>query len=244
MVAVLTAHETQNLMARGGQVIAGVDGCKMGWIAAVEGRSGETTVSLFRNFVELLNRSDSNVVVVDVPIGLTEIGPRAADIEARRMLGPRGCCVFPAPIRPILDSSCQQEASAQRRKLEGKGVPAQLWCIVPKIREVDAVMRAKPFLQERVWEGHPEVSFAVMNGRQPILARKRKIEGAEARRTLLAEHFTGVEYWLKELPRLRIDILDAFAMLWTARRVAAGAEVRFPERAELDRFGLYPRIVA
>ncbi len=225
-------------------MIAGVDGCKMGWIAAIEGRSGATTISLFRNFVELLQCSDLSVVVIDVPIGLTETGPRAADVEARRMLGPRGCCVFPAPIRPILDSSCQQEASAQRRKIEGKGVSAQLWGIVPKIREVDAVMTARPSFQEQVREGHPEVSFAVMNDRQPILASKHKKEGAEARRTLLAGQFTDLEHWLKELPRLRIDILDAFAMLWTARRVGTRAQVQFPERAEPDRFGLYPRIVA
>jgi predicted RNase H-like nuclease len=226
-------------------MIAGIDGCKKGWIVAIEDAAGGISVELFAEFTEILSRDELRFVVIDIPIGLTEIGARNADMEARKLLQKRSCCVFPAPIRAMLDSRSQQEASERRRSVEGKGVSAQLWGILPKIKEVDSVMSTNVTLQRRVREGHPEVSFAMMNGGFPVTVRKAKAEGQRQRRELLAKHFAGAEQCLARLhTSLRIDAVDAFSMLWTARRVAAGTEVRFPERAEPDRFGLYPRIVA
>lgn len=226
------------------EMIAGVDGYKKGWIAAIADKHGQTRVELFTSFADIAGREELKVVVIDVPIGLTEVGPRAADKEARAILKDRRSCVFPAPIRPILDCRNQRQASEKWKSIEGKGCTAQLWGIIPKITEVDRVMKLNPRLQDRIREGHPEVSFAMMNCGAPIQARKTKSEGQQGRQRLLARHFAGIDKWLALLPSARVDLMDAFSMLWTARRVKEEKAVRLPEQSIADRFGLYPRIFA
>jgi predicted RNase H-like nuclease len=226
-------------------MIAGVDGCKSGWVAAIDDSHGVVALELFEKFAQILKRKELRHIVIDIPIGLTEAGLREADKHARAVLGNRGCCVFPAPIRAVLDCTSQESASERWRSIDGRGCTAQLWGIIPKIVEVDMVMRATPTLQRRVREGHPEVSFAIMNGGLPVAVGKAKADGQRARREILATHFAAMDERLAGLRRsLQVDAVDAFSMLWTARRVVAGTEVRFPERVKPDRFGLYPRIVA
>jgi predicted RNase H-like nuclease len=77
-----------------------------------------------------------------MPIGLPERGPRACDLEARRLLGPgRASSVFPAPIRPVLVATSYDDACQIRLQVEGKKLSRQAWVIVPKIREVDDMLR-------------------------------------------------------------------------------------------------------
>jgi predicted RNase H-like nuclease len=40
------------------------------------------------------------------------------------------------------------------------------------------------------------------------------------------------------------DLLDAYAMLWTARRIAAGTSKRLPEIAQLDDRGVRAEMLA
>ena len=58
----------------------------------------------FRSAGELFAQIPAPAVFsIDIPIGLTDSGPRQCDIQARRLLGARrGTSVFPAPIRPAL----------------------------------------------------------------------------------------------------------------------------------------------
>jgi hypothetical protein len=82
------------------------------------------------------------VIALDMPIGLPERGPRACDLEARRLLGPgRASSVFPAPIRPVLVATSYDDACQIRLQVEGKKLSRQAWVIVPKIREVDDMLR-------------------------------------------------------------------------------------------------------
>lgn len=94
--------------------LAGVDGCKSGWVVASETRSGQVAVDVVSCFSEVLGR-DYRLLVVDVPIGLLEHGTRLADQEARGLLKQRACCVFTAPPRPMLDCADYPEARKLRR---------------------------------------------------------------------------------------------------------------------------------
>ena len=143
-------------------IVMGIDGCRAGWVAMSQ--------DLITDLVswQLLNRIDGlasllpvpSVVALDIPIGLPERGVRACDVAARRLLGhPRGSSVFPAPIRPILDTGSYAEACEIRFAVEGKKMSRQAWGIVPKIREVDGFLRGNPAFQPTVHEAHPEVSF-------------------------------------------------------------------------------------
>jgi predicted RNase H-like nuclease/GNAT superfamily N-acetyltransferase len=226
--------------------LAGVDGAPEGWIAVVDRGDGSTGVRLERSFGALLERADLRGIVVDVPIGLVERGSRQADQAARRRLKGRSSCVFDAPIRGILDETSHTDASARRRQLEEKGFSIQAWAIVPKVREVDALMRGEPGLQERVREGHPEVTFCLMNGDRPVTPGKGRRAGREERLRLLRAVFGDeVERWRGRFPGMWTDVLDAFAMLWTARRVAAGVHLTLPgDVVETDAFGLRAEMVA
>jgi predicted RNase H-like nuclease len=159
------------------------------------------------------------------------------------MLGRRGCCVFPAPIRAVLRSKSPVGASAVRRRLEGKGISAQAWGIVPKVREVDRLLRASPSLQERVREVHPEICFMMWNRGVPILERKKSSAGKAARAALVASRF-GDHAFDRIRRRYRKaavaddDIHDAFAALWTAERMANGEAVTIPDQIQRDGAGI------
>ena len=146
-----------------------------------------------------------DLALVDIPIGLLDSGPRACDIEARQLLGPRRSSVFPAPSRALL------AATAYRGQCS-----VQLWNILAKIREVDVAMT--PRLQRRVREAHPECSFCLLRG-APLPEPKKTARGLSMRKSLLRPFFGRLE----AIPGAALDdVLDAHALLWSARRVAAG----------------------
>lgn len=188
------------------------------------------------------------MIAIDIPIGLTERGPRACDVGARRLLGPgRASSVFPAPIRPVLDAKNYDEACRIRLQVEGKKLSRQSWAIVPRIRVVDTMLREDVELRSRVREVHPEVCFYFLNGRKQLNCGKRSEEGRKERLALLEPVFG---HWLRDAlaDRHRLasapdDVLDAFAALWTSQRIVAGTCQTIPSEPPSDPFGLRMEMV-
>lgn len=232
-----------------GYVLAGVDGCSGGWVAVVE--SGDAVQGfVVASVVELLGKLDPlTVVAIDIPIGLADAGARLCDVAARRFLkAPRASSVFPAPIRPVLGAATYEDARVTHYAVDGKGISKQAFAIYPKIREVDSLMRSSAEVRGKVREVHPEVSFAFWNGHQPLAASKKSADGATERERLIDATWPGIREGLRQrLPRSSVkrdDLNDAFAALWTARRIAAGTAVTLPERPVRDSEGLVMEIVA
>lgn len=199
--------------------IAGVDGVRGGWVAVVkDGASVETRTCMTAG--ELLALIEScAIVAIDVPIGLVEQGHRACDHHARKFLRNKSS-VFTAPIRPILRAATPSEAQAIARSLqEGHGLPYTTVALRDAVAQVDELLQRHHELRERVYEVHPEVSFAHWS-QGAALASKRSPEGRDARRALVRAHFGEVP----PPPRgaREDDLLDAFAALWTAERIASG----------------------
>jgi predicted RNase H-like nuclease len=231
--------------------IAGADGCRSGWIrAARETATGALRFDLVERAERLLAQAPRPALLaIDIPIGLTEAGPRACDVEARRLLGsPRRSSVFPAPVRPALAAASREEASRLTASVDGRRVGAQAWGIYPKIREVDALLRAHPEARRRMREVHPELAFWAWAGGRAMRAGKRSPEGRRERLRL-------VEAWLGRRPlreaRARFarsevaddDLLDALAALWTAARIHAGRARTVPAEPPRDAEGLRMKIV-
>ncbi len=193
--------------------------------------------------IRSLEAGDVAVVAVDIPIGLADREPRACDREARRLLGPRRSSVFPAPVRAVLGAGSYEEACAVSRRASGKALSKQLFNIVAKVGEVDAVQ--SPLLQERLFEACPELSFAVMQHDAPMQHSKRSAIGQAERIAVLHEHF-GVD--VPAILEARAsgaqpdDVLDALALAWTARRYLDGSCLRLG--GELDATGLRMEVVA
>lgn len=227
-----------------GGMLAGVDGIKNGWIAAILREDGYTEVQTFPTFRSLKEDTTLASIVIDIPIGLPDYGVRACDQEARRRLGqPRGSSVFPAPIRSMLAALDWEVACRIRWERESKKCSKQVAAILPKIREVDAAMTGE--LQCRIREGHPEVSFFMMNCEKPVASPKRMRQGRSERLALLLPSFPDIERNLQGKPKaIWVDILDAYACLWTAKRVATNQSKSFPQGRIQDGVGLIMEIVA
>ena len=229
--------------------IAGTDGCRAGWLCLIEDLETRRVGSkIFPTFAELAEALAVNVIAIDIPIGLTDSGPRACDQEARKLLGPkRGASVFPAPIRALLKAGDYATTNALSRRLHQKGVSAQAHAIYRKVAEIDDAMRARPELRDRVIEVHPEVTFAHWNGSAIVESKKTK-EGRAIRRALIDRHFgddvfESVRNRYKRSEAKDDDILDAFAALRTAERIVAREAVTIPSPLQRDSAGLPMRIV-
>ena len=214
--------------------VAGVDGCRAGWVCfKVELPSGATSVEVIDLPVLLRKRPPAVICLgIDLPIGLLD-GPRACDIEARKLLGqPRGRSVFSAPCRAALLASGHQAASAVNRQATGKGLTIQAWCIGPKIKQVDDAMT--PDCQKWAFEVHPEVCLWALNGERPMARNKKTKEGAAERLSVLSAIFPEIGQQLGSRPPgvAKDDLLDATAAAWTALRRHRGESrcVCTPER--------------
>lgn len=194
----------------------------------VQDRSGDVQLQVFRTFGDLL-ATNIRLIVIDVPIGIMTNVPRDVDSAARRMLGSRACCVFSSPYRSMLNARTHAEACGLRELIDGKRCSRQAFEITTKIAEVDALMTRD--VQSRVREGHPEISFARMSGGAPMMDRKRSAEGRAARLSALRPHFPDIDTAANGRRPSGVgadDVLDAYAMLWTARRLDAGVSARLP----------------
>ena len=227
-------------------ILAGVDGCNFGWLCITKDlENGTLNSMIFKSAAELFAQIPAPAVfAIDIPIGLTDSGPRQCDIQARRLLGARrGTSVFPAPIRPVLNVASREEADKIHRSIDGRGVNVFSWDLYPRIRDVDTELQKNSHLRDKVYEVHPEISFKALNGGDSIVAAKRNPTGESIRRSLIENYFgSGAfdeirkNHYQKDVANH--DINDAFAALWTAERIYQREAVVIPAEVEVDSVGL------
>lgn len=232
--------------------LAGVDGCRAGWLAAfVRPQGSEVRLRLVRRFADVLSAPETPATVaVDMPIGLPErAGPggRAAENAVRPLLGARQSSVFSVPSRAAIGAADYAEACARALATSDppRKVSKQLFNIAPKIREMDECLRADPALAARVFEVHPEVTFWRLNGSR-ALAEPKKVKGrcyepglALRRGLLLADGLPADA--VNVAPPSGAgpdDLLDALACAAVARRLHRGEAQPFPDPPPRDAHGL------
>jgi len=162
----------------------------------------------------------AGVTGIDMPLGLLAAGWRDADRLARRVLGRRGVTVFAIPPRPVWECATFAEANRVCRDLTGQGFSVQAWGLRRKIAEADAFRRrARPGPGGvQLYEVHPELAFAALAG-APLPDGKHTRAGLAARRALLAA--AGLTLPPRVAGAAEDDLLDAAAVAWSARRIAA-----------------------
>jgi predicted RNase H-like nuclease len=216
--------------------VTGVDGCAGGWVAVTLGLVGSpaapdaplltsshahgpavTAITVAATLDEL---PLAGVTGIDMPLGLLATGWRDVDVLARRALGRRGVTVFAIPARPVWECETYAAASQTCKRLTGKGFSIQAWGLRRKIAEADEFRRAAAAPDGvRLYEVHPELSFAAMAG-APLTDTKHTLAGLAIRRQLLSEE--GIALPPKVTGAAEDDLLDAAAVAWSARRIAAG----------------------
>lgn len=227
-----------------GAILAGADGYHGAWVVATESEGGATSLHLLPSLHAILSLGPTlNTVVIDVPIGLLDSGRRECDAMARKLLGPRRNSVFTAPLRPMLSASTWEEACSIRYRIEEKRCSKQAFGILPLVRATDEAMH--PALQRRVREGHPEVSFTLLSG-APMKHHKSRPAGIAERRSVLEPHFPDMPERIREFgrPGALTDILDAYVLLWTARRILQERAQVLTSPEDIDDRGLRAEIVA
>jgi predicted RNase H-like nuclease len=101
----------------------------------------------------------------------------------------------------------------------------------------------RPEHQARVREVHPELIFMQWNCGEPIAHGKKTPTGRQLRMGFVAENFGPGAFEQVRQAHARSDvadddICDAFAALFTARRIWQGSALPVPEQPTWDRKGL------
>lgn len=248
--------------------VAGVDGCRAGWVAMVRSPGSPTAAMVHAAFADLVEAVPTDTVIaVDMPIGLpafTTHGGRGPETIVRRFLGQRQSSVFSIPSRAAVHAATRSfttvEAWYEDHRLASRiardtsdpprGVSIQAFALFPRIREIDALLRERPELRASVFESHPELAFWRLNGGCAMTSPKKvkgqvNPSGMAERRELLARH--GIEPTLLRTPIAGTgadDVLDAAAMLLIAERIAHGKAESFPDPPLYDEHGLRIAIYA
>ena len=190
-------------------VVAGLDACRTGWVAVVLHDGRFTTAVVDATFTGTLARLEHAVAIgVDIPIGLPAegTGPRPADQAGRRFVGPRRSSVFPTPSPgPHCSRPATRLPAVSCRR-----------CLRSHTRCGARSSRSTAALEARVFEAHPEVSFAALAG-APMAYAKRTWNGLMERRRLLAAAGIEIPHQLPGCDAAADDVLDA-AVAWTAAR--------------------------
>ncbi len=194
----------------------GLDGFSRGWVAVQIGSHGRS-IDFFEN-IERLTSVRFQRAAIDIPIGLSDEGNRACDIEARKLIAPHQSRVFLGARRWILDCTSPAQANQEARRRRQKGVAVQLFCLKPKIAEADKLVRRMG--QDKIIETHPELVFWRLNNCRPLPSKKTKVGLALRRALLERDGFDDLNQWLQQ----RIgkgakadDIFDACACAIAAR---------------------------
>src|ERR1700693_1925878 len=169
---------------------AGADGCKRGWIFVhqIEDKLDAMIATTVR---EALNQLPHDIVLaIDIPIGLPTSGDRSCCKQARKLLKKRRSSVFPVPVRACLNACSYDEAKQLHYEADRRKITKQAWAILPKIREVDKLLRSDNSLRRRIYEMHPEVTFCRWRG-EPMKHPKKKKPGYEEREALIDSVWPG-----------------------------------------------------
>jgi predicted RNase H-like nuclease len=224
-------------------IVAGVIPCAPGWLVASAKLNGATFAPeiprVLASFTDVLDERPSfSIIALNAPVGYVEEsrpGGRTCDRMARALLGRRGSTVHNAPSRRSLQLENDRRGDDR--------VDAITNVLLRRYREVAAEMA--PYRQRTVFEVHPELSFFQINGDEPLRWSKKFEAGQEERRALLEKRVPGIErileVELEDVPSTHL--IDAAALLWTARRIFAHAGTRMPADPEWDEQGLRMELV-
>lgn len=227
-------------------MIAGVDGCKGGWLVAMASGwpcPAPPQIEICPNFSSVLSLTkDCTAVAVDVPIGLpnTDQWPRECEKIARKELGSYWQRVFFSPLRAAMRDIEDYNIFRAIHEKEVKYTPFNLmWVFAKKsIRDVDEALSSLASPQDRIVESHPEFAWKTLSGK--FLPSKHTAQGLLERLNLLQPYVPGI-LEMRKFPATTKgnldDLLDALILLSVAAHVAdvgieagPGVARRLPEK--------------
>ena len=230
------------------KILGGVVPCPGGWLIMPARLAGVTVnveepevVGTLLDVLEYKPKFDAAAIYA--PIGFYEqpVGPyRPCDAEARELVGwPRVVGVKPMPSRAALRAKTRDEARAIEPWLTNDDFRRFKWW-----REAERDFQ--PFHQRSFFAAHPDLSFTNLNGDLPLTTSPHHQEGVLERMQLSRDKMPGVEEVIRRIPPTgagQLHMMQACALVWTARRAAARAMSRLPMDPNWDDTGMRMEIV-
>lgn len=230
------------------KILGGVVPCPGGWLIMPARLAGVTVnveepevVGTLLDVLEYKPKFDAAAIYA--PIGFYElpVGPyRPCDAEARELVGwPRVVGVKPMPSRAALRAKTRDEARAIEPWLTNDDFRRFKWW-----REAERDFQ--PFHQRSFFAAHPDLSFTNLNGDLPLTTSPHHPEGVLERMQLIRDKMPGTEEVVMRIPPTgagQLHMMQACALVWTARRAAARAMSRLPMDPNWDDTGMRMEIV-
>ncbi len=155
-----------------------------GWAGVVVDDDGFVSAHVAATLTDLVAAVDAvgpvGAIGIDIPIGLVPAPRRAADVEARAFVGPRGSSVFPAPHPAVVHLDDYDDVNRVMRGMGLAAMSKQGFGLFARVREA-ALLAVDP----RVIEVFPEASFCALGGAH-LRASKKTWNGGRERIGLLA----------------------------------------------------------
>ena len=219
-------------------ITIGIDGCLGGWIAAVF----EDSKFFWRKVVKLNDLKSlleiSELTLIDMPIGLLtsyRTGGRVCDQMARKLLPKhKKSSIFSAPPRSILHEN-NYDNCRNILKQENGGISLQSFHLLPKIREVDDLIRANKKI--KLLEAQPELVFQNLGLNDA--APNKKIKGGRSARLMILREQNLQFIWPPPIGFPKEDCLDALAL---AVRTAQGNLKTVDSNPVIDLHGICMQI--
>lgn len=230
------------------KTLGGIVPCPGGWLI-VPARLAGVTVNVeepevVRTLLDALEyKPKFEAAAIYAPVSFYEFpqGPyRPCDAEARQMVGwPRIVGIRPMPSRAALKAKSREEA----RQIEP-------WLTSDDFRRFkwwrEAERDFQPFHQRTFFAAHPDLSFTNLNGDLPVTSSPYHPEGVVERMHLIRDKLPGVEDVIMRPPPAgagQVHVMQACALIWTARRAAGRAMSRLPADPTWDDMGMRMELV-
>jgi predicted RNase H-like nuclease len=230
------------------KMLGGVVPCPGGWLILPARLAGVTVIAEEAMVVPTLNevldfKPKFEAAAIFTPVGFEDepSGPyRPCDQEARELVGwPRLVAIKPIPSRAALRAPTREDALKLEPWLTKDDFRRWKW-----IREAETEFQ--PFHQRNWFAAHPDLTFTVLNGDQPLTSSPHQPDGVYERMELIKTKLPGCEEAVVATPppgAAQLHLLQATALLWTARRAAGRAVNRLPADPTWDTTGLRMEMV-
>lgn len=227
--------------------LAGVTPCPGGWLV-LPARLAGITVAAEEAFVvpklfEVLDyRPTFEAAAINSPMGLfdTPSGKyRPCDREALEYVGwPRVVSISGTPCREAIRAS------------NGEAMRMEPWMTKHDIRRLrwlrEAEKELQPYHSRSFFSANPDVSFTAMNSDVPLTTSPYHEDGRLERLELIRQRLPGVDDVVMRTPpdgAAAVHMLQAGALLFTARRGSGRAISRMPLDPTWDETGMRMEIV-
>ncbi len=224
-------------------IVVGVDGCKGGWVACWR-EERVLKFEVYTTFEKIVYHFPSAIIAVDMPIGLPDkigAGGRGPEALARKILKRKSSSVFSMISRAAIEADVDYFETCRLARLDStppRGISKQGFNILPKVREVDRVVRTNASLMENTFETHPELALTIITG-MPVLEKKTKKDGQMKRLAILTAFGLPIIGPLPHLSGAKLDdLIDSAICLLVAERIANGQATSFPAQPALDSLGV------